>query len=161
MRIKTIVDEDFVNYKEPVMYIGTAFCNGKCCVEAGIPLSVCQNDEWRANATITMADDDIIQRYINNSITTAICFAGLEPFEQFTEMHSFITKLRTEYKCDDTVVIYTGYYKDEIKSQIQTLAKYKNIIIKFGRYIPDSHSRYDEVLGVTLASDNQYAEQLS
>lgn len=161
MIIKTIVDEDFVNYKEPVMYIGTASCRGKCCKEAGIPLSVCQNDGWRSVAPVAIDDDEIISRYINNDITTAICFAGLEPFEQFLEMNEFIRKLRDEYHRNDTVVIYTGYYKDEILPEIRQLSRYKNIIVKFGRYIPDSHSRYDEVLGVTLSSDNQYAEQIS
>ena len=38
--------------------------------------------------------------------------------------------------------------------------KYKNIIVKFGRYVPNQPAHYDEVLGVYLASDNQYAEQL-
>lgn len=42
MRVKTIVDEDFTNYKKPAMFIGTISCGGKCCIEAGIPLSVCQ-----------------------------------------------------------------------------------------------------------------------
>ena len=35
------------------------------------------------------------------------------------------------------------------------------IIIKWGRYIPNRPSRYDEILGVTLASDNQYGKQIS
>lgn len=161
MTIKTIVDEDFVNYKKPVMYIGTAICDGKCCVEAGIPMSVCQNDGWRIYAPIVMIDDDIIRRYLSNPITKALCFAGLEPFLQFEEMYKLISKLRNEYHCDDTVVIYTGYYKEEIDKQLQTLKQFKNIIVKFGRYIPNSPTRYDEVLGVTLASDNQYAEQIS
>ncbi len=161
VNIKTIVDEDFVNYKSPVMYIGTARCGGKCCIEAGIPLSVCHNDGWRSQATIKMADDIIIQRYIKNDLTNAICFAGLEPFEQFDEMFSLISKLRTEYNCDDMVVIYTGYNKSEISHWVETLKKYKNIIIKFGRYVPNRTSHYDAVLGVYLASDNQYAEKIS
>ena len=72
MIIRTIVDEDFVQYKEPCMYIATAFCSGKCCKEAGIPLSVCLNDAWRGTATIAMVDEGIIERYISNSITKAI-----------------------------------------------------------------------------------------
>ena len=36
----------------------------------------------------------------------------------------------------------------------------KNIIIKFGRFIPNRPSRYDEVLGVELASDNQFAKRI-
>jgi len=159
--VKTIVDEDFVNYRVPVMYIGAAHCNGKCCQEAGIPRSVCQNDAWRKAATVAMADDDIIQRYLSNSITQAVCFAGLEPFEQFDEMFNLISKLRNDYRCGDTVVIYTGYNKTEISSQVEALRIFPNIIIKFGRYVPDQERHYDEVLGVYLASDNQYAEKIS
>ena len=38
---------------------------------------------------------------------------------------------------------------------------FRNIIVKFGRFIPDQESHYDEVLGVNLASNNQYAKKLS
>ena len=158
MKIKTIVDEDFTNYKQPVMYIGTAYCGGKCCIEANIPISVCQNDGWRKSAPIDMADEKIIERYISNNITKAICFAGLEPFEQFDEMLGLIKKLRTDYHCNDTVVIYTGYYKNEILPQINILKDYGNIVIKYGRFIPNQEKHFDDVLGVYLASDNQYAE---
>ena len=40
------------------------------------------------------------------------------------------------------------------------LRKYPNIIIKYGRYIPDQEPHQDEVLGVRLASNNQYAERM-
>lgn len=161
MIIKTIVDEDFINYKQPSMYIGTAYCNGKCCREAGIPLSVCQNDEWRKTATVVMADSDIIERYLSNGITSAICFAGLEPFEQFCEMFNLISALRKDYHCNDTVVIYTGYNMDEIAQEVKALKSFPNIIIKFGRFVPNQPKHFDEVLGVNLASDNQYAEVIS
>lgn len=161
MIVRTIVDEDFVQYKEPCMYIATAFCNGKCCKEAGIPLSVCLNDAWRGTATIAMVDEGIIERYLSNSITTTICFAGLEPFEQFNQVYNFIEKLRKDYNCNDTVLIYTGYNKEEIAERIEKLKDFDNIIIKFGRFVPDNPGRFDDVLGVHLASDNQYAERIS
>ena len=56
--------------------------------------------------------------------------------------------------------IYTGYYPEEIQDELKQLQKYKNIIIKFGRFIPGQEPHYDEVLGVYLASDNQYGEVL-
>ena len=37
------------------------------------------------------------------------------------------------------------------------VTNYNNIIIKFGRYIPNQGTHFDKVLGVKLASDNQYA----
>ncbi len=161
MTINILVDEDFLNYTTPTMYIGTAFCDGKCCKEANIPISICQNDEWRSAQIINIPDDTIIQRYLMNDITKAICFAGLEPFQQYDEMFNFIKKLRTDYNCDDTIVIYTGFNKEEIESQVRILSQFKNIIIKYGRYVPDQKRHLDDVLGVYLASDNQYAEVIS
>lgn len=162
MRVKTIVDEDFVNYQKPSMFIGTISCGGKCCIEGGFPLSVCQNDGWRGNAPIDIRDRVIIERYLHNGISRAIVFGGLEPMEQSDELFEFIDMLRNSYKCDDDVVIYTGYNREEISSIVERLAhRFNNIIIKFGRYIPNMKSRFDEVLGVELASDNQYAVRIS
>ena len=64
-------------------------------------------------------------------------------------------------KCDDDFVIYTGYYENEIKKEIQLLREFKNIIIKYGRFIPNSEPIYDAVLGVTLNSGNQHAVKIS
>ena len=58
-------------------------------------------------------------------------------------------------------IIYTGYYPNEIPKPLERLKQYKNIIIKFGRYIPNQKPHYDEILGVSLASLNQYAEVVS
>ena len=87
-------------------------------------------------------------------------FGGLEPFEQFEEVFNVIGKLRAEYNCNDDVVIYTGYNRDEVSDKVDALDLFGNVIVKFGRYIPNRPTRYDEVLGVTLASDNQYAERV-
>ena len=51
---------------------------------------------------------------------------------------------------------------NEIAEQIEELSCLaSNIVIKYGRYIPGQTPHYDEVLGVKLASDNQYAERIS
>lgn len=156
MLIKGLVDEDFVNYKVPSMYICTNTCSFKCDKESGT--SCCQNSSL-ARATSTAIDDDtIIRRYLSNPITKAIVFAGLEPMEQFDEMFAFIKQLRTVYHCYDTVVIYTGFNKSEVLSMVEALEPFGNIIVKFGRYIPNNEKRYDDTLGVYLASSNQYAE---
>lgn len=160
MLVKTIIDEDFANYKTPSMFIGTVSCGGKCCAEAGIPLSVCQNDEWRKATPIYIEDSEICKRYLKNKITKAIVIGGLEPFEQFSELCELLGTLRNEHKCNDDVVIYTGYYPKEIEGAIELLKFYGNIIVKFGRYIPDRPHRYDELLGVELASDNQFAKRI-
>jgi len=161
MRIKTIVDEDFTNYKKAAMFIGTISCGGKCCIEAGIPLSVCQNDGWRSCAPIAMSDRQICMRYMANPLTNAIVIGGLEPFEQAKEVRKLVWMLRNVFMCDDDVVIYTGYTPDEIEEEVKLLSEFKNIIIKYGRYVPNARTRYDDVLGVNLVSDNQYAVKIS
>ena len=44
--------------------------------------------------------------------------------------------------------------------KIETLKKFGNVILKIGRYIPNDKSKFDDILGVTLASSNQYAIRL-
>lgn len=161
MRVKTIVDEDFTNYKKASMFVGTISCGGKCCTEAGLPLSVCQNDGWRSCAPIAISDRQLCQRYLGNPMTGAVVFGGLEPMEQFGELSRFLFMLRRVFGCSDDVVIYTGYDKAEIQEQVERLKEYENIIIKFGRYRPNESVHLDETLGVCLASDNQYAEKIS
>ena len=62
----------------------------------------------------------------------------------------------------DTIIIYTGYKEDEIQKQIEYIAcRYEDIIIKFGRYLPGHKVHFDSVLGINLASDNQYGKVIS
>ena len=152
MKIKGLVDEDFVNYKLPSMFIITSQCSFKCDAECG--KAVCQNLPLATAPIIEIPNMELIQRYMSNNISKAIVISGLEPFDTNRELFEFIAEFR-RYSNDD-IVIYTGYYEDEIKAYIDKLkSTYKNIIIKFGRYIPDQQPHYDEILGVKLASDNQ------
>ena len=70
----------------------------------------------------------------------------------------FISFIRIHKQCDDPIIIYTGYNRDEDYIVERAIRKYDNIIIKWGRYIMGHKSHYDKILGVNLASDNQYAE---
>ena len=153
IHLKNIISEDFVNYKYPSMFLITAHCNWKCCTESGIPITECQNQPLVNVNTKSFFIQDIIDSYLKNDITKAIVFGGLEPFLQPSELVDFIEIFRE--KCDDDIVIYTGYYKDELYDEIEELKSYKNIIIKFGRFIPNQESHFDEVLGVNLVSSNQ------
>lgn len=161
MKVKAIIDEDFVNYKYPSMFIGAVSCGGKCCIEAGLPLSACHNDEWRSRDPVVMSNRRICMRYMSNPLTKAIVIGGLEPFEQSNEVRKLIWMLRTVFACDDDVVIYTGYTRSEIEEEVKQLQEFDNIIIKFGRFIPNQKPHFDEILGVELVSDNQYAERIS
>lgn len=156
MRIKDVVDEDVVNYKQTSMFIITSRCSLKCDIENGT--SCCQNSSLIKQKTLDISDDMIIQRYLTNPITKAIVFGGLEPMDQFEELCRFIYKFRSYYHCGDTIVIYTGYNKSEITKQIEALKHFPNIIIKFGRYVPNQDKHLDAILGVYLSSNNQFAE---
>lgn len=150
MKIKNLIDEDFTNYKKPSMFIGTSSCDFKCDKECGKP--VCQNSELAKAPTIEINNANLINRYLNNPITEAITIGGLEPFDTFEDTLSFINDFR-DYS-DDDIVLYTGYNYEEIKHLIDILKCYDNIIVKFGRFIPNKPHKYDELLGVSLTSDN-------
>lgn len=156
MKIIDIIDEDFVNYKKPCMTIMMPFCTFKCDKECG--KQVCQNSDLVSAPKIDIPTKKIIQRYLNNPISESVVFQGLEPMDSFYQVINFVKKFR-EVSSDD-IVIYTGYTKKEIQWYLTFFKDFDNIIIKYGRFIPDQKSHFDEVLGVNLASDNQYAERL-
>lgn len=157
MKICALQDEDFVNYKKPSMFIGFPSCSWKCDKEYG--MQVCQNSTLVSSPIKNVGFKTIVNRYINNPITSSIVCGGLEPFDTWDDLYGLITHLRISTQ--DDIVIYTGYYKEEIEKCIDDLKVFSNIIIKFGRYIPNHEKHYDKVLGIYLASDNQYAERIS
>ena len=159
MWVKTVQDEDFVNYKKPSIFISTTKCSFKCDKECG--MKVCQNSELVNFKDVFIEDKKLIERYLSNPITTSIVIGGLEPFDTFEDVFKFISLLRKTYKVDDDIVIYTGYDKKEIETKLFRLTgTFHNIVIKFGRFKPNNEKHYDEVLGVKLISDNQYAERI-
>ena len=160
MRLKAVSTEDFVNYKKPSMFLITSFCDFKCCHEGNFDESVCQNNPLIQQKTKDISLEYLYNSYINNPITKAIVVGGLEPFLQFRELYDLIKYFR-DNGCEDDFVIYTGYYKEEIIPEIETLKEFHNIIIKFGRYKPNEKEHYDDILRVKLASNNQYAEKIS
>lgn len=161
MHITSIIAEDFINYKKPSMFIGTIKCDFKCCREVGESTTMCQNHELVTGKTFDISDTEIVERYLSNPITNAIVIGGLEPFDQPDELIDLIHTFRVDYKCDDDIVIYTGYTEAELDSMLSILTSYHNIIIKFGRYVPNMPKHTDPILGVELASPNQYAKLVS
>ena len=151
-----LLDEDFVNYRVPSMTLMFPNCTFKC---GG---NYCQNSALAKAKKIEVSIDEVCRRYQNNPITKAVVLQGLEPFDSWRELYEFVWTLRVHRVCLDDIVIYTGYNKNEIAEQIEELSCLaSNIVIKYGRYIPGQTPHYDEVLGVKLASDNQYAERIS
>jgi hypothetical protein len=103
----------------------------------------------------------LVNRYLDNPITKSVVFGGLEPFDTPEELEYFIDMLRLSYNCNDDIVIYTGYTEEELSDNLyhNWIITRPNIIIKYGRFRPNQDPHYDEVLGVNLASDNQYAKR--
>ena len=157
MIIKQLLDEDFVNYKKPSMFIGFPSCSWKCEKECGE--HCCQNSALAQAPNINIRVDTLIERYINNPITKAIVCGGLEPLDSWEDLQCFILNFR--YWCNDDIVIYTGYTEEEVQDKLEWLQYYGPVIIKFGRYIPNQRPHHDTVLGVQLASNNQYAKVVS
>lgn len=157
MFIKYLIDEDIVNYKKTSIFISFPFCDFKCDRECG--MQVCQNSSLNNAPNIEIDTSSIIHRYMNNPLTTAIVFGGLEPLDSWNELKLLVKKFRKQTL--DDIVIYTGYKEEEISEQVLWLKQFKNIVIKFGRFVPNQSPHYDEVLGVNLASDSQYAKKVS
>lgn len=136
------------------MFIIFPKCSFKCDKEANC--EICQNSHLAKEPIINYSVDKIVERYKTNPITKAVVCGGLEPFDTLDDLTNLISTIRRA--SDDDIVIYTGYKEEEIFPVVENLiSKYKNIIIKYGRYIPNQESKYDKVLGITLASNNQYA----
>lgn len=161
MIVKAIRSEWFQDYKQPSMFIAFPNCSFKCDRECG--KKMCQNSHLAKLPNIEISAESVIEKYIKNPITEAIVCGGLEPLDNFYDLWCFIFILRTKFHCDDTVVIYTGYTEEECVKNgwIDLLKKFDNIIVKFGRYIPNQQTYYDNILGVKLASDNQYSIKIS
>ena len=161
MKLKGIIDCDFINYKEPVLTLEFPTCDFKCDKLNGC--QVCQNSSLAREPDIEISLEEIWNLYEANPLTRGFCCQGLEPLDSTEDLVSFITLIRKKYKCDDVIVIYTGYDKEEMLAHnantFLTFCKNMgNIIVKWGRYIMNQQPHYDEILGVKLASDNQYAE---
>lgn len=159
MIVKNIIDTDYVNFKLPAMFISTARCNWKCCVESGIPIETCQNNSIASMPDIVISADEILRRYLSNPLSKSVVFGGLEPMLQFNEVVQVIQRFRS-CGINDPIVIYTGYTEDESRNEADQLAAYSPIIIKYGRFIPNDEPHFDETLGVILASCNQYSKLL-
>lgn len=172
MKVRGIVFEDFVNYKEPALYIAMPYCSFKCDKECGH--QVCQNEPLTQEPIVDIDKEDLIEEFLNNSITRAVVFGGLEPLDSFMDVLSFVDSLRRQHDDLSPIIIYTGYTEEEVEAGAvdagpqdlmaenwRILCSYPGIIVKFGRFRPNEESHLDKLLGVRLASPNQYARLVS
>lgn len=157
MLVKGIRDEDFTQYKKASMFVAMPHCTFKCEIDNGC--SCCQNEPLALAPNIEISSTELVKRYCQNPITKAIVFGGLEPFDDWDDLFECCSEFRAV--CDDDIIIYTGYNKQEIEHEkIMMLTQLDGVIIKYGRFIMNDEPRFDPVLGITLVSKNQYAEVL-
>lgn len=154
IHLKNLLDEDFTNYKKASLFLGFPSCSFKCEKESG--RKMCQNASLIDTKTIAVSIKTIFERYSRNVLTQAIVCGGLEPFDSFDELYALIKYFREQGDKSD-FVIYTGYYPEEIFDKLAKITGFGNTVVKFGRFKPDEEAHLDEVLGVKLMSDNQFA----
>ena len=156
-----VIQEDVVNNKDCTFNIESGIsCTFKCNKECGS--QVCQNFALTKGNIITTSIDTLINKYLSQSLSRSITFQGLEPLDNLKQLLWFIHYFREV--CKDPIYIWTGYTKDECKDLIFLIKDkmhWENIIIKFGRFVPNQPHHIDPILGVELASPNQYAERIS
>lgn len=159
MQIKGLKDEDFVNYKKPSMFIIFPNCSFKCDKENGCNL--CQNSHLAQEPVMNIPVNTILHRYLQNNLTKAIVCGGLEPFDSENELFELVELARDYMGIRDDIVIYTGYTEEELQNNFvfKQIIQFPNIVIKFGRFRPNEEAHFDEVLGIKLASNNQYAKR--
>lgn len=154
MKVRGLVDYDICNYKVPSIFIIFPYCSFKCDHEYGRP--ICQNSSLVDEPIIEINTRDIIVHYLNNPLTHALVCGGLEPFDSKEDLYELINAFRNVSK--DPIIIYTGYNEYELEEDIKKLKEFNNIIIKFGRFIPNDKGRYDSNLGKIISSRNQYSK---
>ena len=160
MKLIQIIDEDFINYKKIALYVGFPTCTFKCDIDCG--QKICQNRPLMDLEKIEVSVEYVVNRYLENDIVQAITMGGLEPLDSINDLQDLILGLRA--KTDDDIVVYTGYKPDEpISLKFKSFVSengLKNIIVKFGRFVLGHKPHYDPVLGVKLASDDQFGVRL-
>ena len=158
MKVKGIIDYDCTNYKLPCLTIEFPYCDFKCDKLNGC--QVCQNSGLAAEPSIEISGEYVWNLYQQNPLTKAFCFQCLEPFDSYLDLLDLVMFIRIHKQCDDPIIIYTGYNEGEDWIVENSLRHYKNIIIKYGRFLMGHEPHYDDILGVKLASNNQYAKVL-
>lgn len=157
------LEEDLQDYRKASMFLAFPTCSFKCAKDLNVrPEEICQN-YFNINSQVYEYDlEDLWQIYINNPITESFVLGGLEPFDSFYDLKLFLNFIRNDKLCKDDIVVYTGYYPQEIEEKLYFIKEnYNNIYIKFGRYKPNQERHYDNILGISLANKEQFGLRLS
>lgn len=160
MVLRGMLAEDFVNYRLPSMYLAFPFCTLKCNKLNGG--NVCQNMQLMNDPKlIVISTLELCKQFIDNPISEAIVCAGLEPLDSIDDVLDLIKAMRQYYQNESDIVIYTGYTEEEVLAdeKMRQILNFSNIVVKYGRYLINDTPHHDEILGVNLASSNQYAKR--
>ena len=151
IQVRNIKFEDNDGYTIPCMVLDMPYCNPKY----NNSNDVCDTYPYSNDILININIDNIIYNYNNNPNTKAIIFQGLEPFyrdmdvfdiskknpngfiDNFSDILYAIKLLRVDYKCNDSIIIHTGYTRDTCSSKgfLKQLQEYNNITITYGKYV--------------------------
>ena len=161
MQYKNIIFDDVVNYRETSMFIGTCFCDWKCCKEIGADICLCQNSSAYCMKIKEIDNEKLVRKYLKLGTMHAVVLGGFEPLwdNSWNDVLAFLKCFRAA--THDDIVVYTGYREDEVADKVEQLKALGNVIVKFGRYKPNQKPHRDDVLGVDLANDEQYAKRIS
>lgn len=155
MFVSGVIQERFSDYRKPALMLLAPTCTWKCCTESGIPPDVCINNHLCSRQQYFLSVEEMWHMYSTNPITCALLFGGLEPMDSIDGVLTMARYFRAHTR--DDIVVYTGYTHLECASKLGPFRELENMIFKFGRYQPGDRPHVDRVLGVPLASDNQYA----
>lgn len=144
------IKETFNDYKKVGMYVAFPQCSLNC--------KNCQNAHLREVEPLEVSLDYLVKIILDNDLIDSVILSGMNPMDSFDDVMSLIREVRN--KSNIEIIIYTGMRESNLTNEIKKLKEFNNVIIKFGEYIPNSKEKFDEVLGINLASDNQYAKRI-
>lgn len=145
------IKETYNDYRKVGLLLASPYCINNC--------EECQNKHLKECVPKTHNISDIIGEFKHNKFIKALIFGGLDCFDSFDETLKLIIEFRKYFDYD--IVLYTGKRKEQLLQEITILKTIQNIFIKFGEYNKSLPPKYDKIGGITLASSNQYFEQIS
>ena len=130
----------------------------------------------RFNSSVnkSVSSADIYNYYLSHPKFKAFVISGIDISVNAFDLTQIVDEIRNKQHCLDDIIIWSEYTEEELNGEpdkeydkinfekvhavYKQLQQYENIIVKFGRYVPGDKPHPDELLGVDLSSDNQYAK---
>lgn len=145
--MKILIKGIFHERTEDAPFIGALICANNC----NFNCNDCINQDLKYSTGYYMEDTEIIKEVLSNIFNKGIILSGLEWTLQSAEMLKLID-LALDNNLE--VILYTGMIKEDFFNKFPQL-KYKNILIKFGKFNKELYVENYKVYGIKLASSNQ------